>query len=160
MKDMKMHQLRRAQKEDMSSIVDFQLLMAKETENIQLEKKTVKAGVQAVFDNEELGCYYVCEDRSNVIASLLITYEWSDWRNALVWWIQSVYVLPEYRKQSVFKKMFLYLKKIVNNDNRIQGLRLYVDKRNTIAKTVYKNLGMSDAHYDMYEYFPEEISTK
>ena len=87
--------------------------MAKETENLDLDIEVVKKGVAAVFENPAHGTYFVCLEDSIVIASLLITYEWSDWRNRQTWWIQSVYVSPEKRKKGVFKKMYLHLKDIV-----------------------------------------------
>jgi len=80
----------------------------------------------------------------------MITYEWSDWRNAIFWWIQSVYVLPEYRKIGVFRSIFRQIKAMADQSN-VCGLRLYVDRDNLIAKKAYQGLGMSESHYDLFE---------
>src|SRR5437870_3135497 len=93
---------RQATSADISKIVDFQIAMARETEDLELAPEVVSEGVAAVFDNTSRGRYYVAERDGHVIGSLLITYEWSDWRNGAVWWIQSVYVVPEARRQGVY----------------------------------------------------------
>ena len=99
-------EIRKANIEEFSIIADFQIKMAKEIEDLILDEKTVKAGVKAVFNNHEKGCHYVMTDGNKIVASLLTTYEWSDWRNGTHLWIQSVYVLPEYRGKGVFKQMY------------------------------------------------------
>lgn len=132
-------------------IIDFQLKMALETEDLQLNEITVKKGVQAVFDDSKKGKYYVVTSENSVIASLLTTYEWSDWRNAKVIWIQSVYVLPEYRNRGIFKLMYTKIKDIVKNSTEFKGIRLYVDKSNMNAQKVYLALGMSNEHYQLFE---------
>jgi ribosomal protein S18 acetylase RimI-like enzyme len=132
-------------------IIDFQLKMALETEDLQLNEITVKKGVQAVFDDSKKGKYYVVTYENSVIASLLTTYEWSDWRNAKVIWIQSVYVLPEYRNKGIFKLMYAKIKDIVKNSTEFKGIRLYVDKSNMNAQKVYLALGMSNEHYQLFE---------
>lgn len=136
-----------------SIIVDFQIRMAKETEDMGLNTDTVNKGVESVLNDHNKGIYYVAERDDKVIASLLTTYEWSDWRNGMVLWIQSVYVLPEYRGQGVYKEMYLYLKAKVTNDTALLGLRLYVEKDNINAQKVYQKLGMDGEHYKMYEWF-------
>ncbi len=132
-------------------IVDFQMKMALETENFELNKKTVTAGVKAVFQDKSKGQYYVVLDKGRVIASLLTTYEWSDWRNASVLWIQSVYVLPSSRTKGVFRLMYSALKNMVEQSSKFCGIRLYVDKRNLKAQKVYDKIGMSGVHYILYE---------
>ncbi len=138
---------------DADTIADFQIKMALETENLKLDPETVGKGVLAVFDSPEKGKYFVAEDNGNVIACLLTIPEWSDWRNGTVLWIHSVYVLPEYRSQGVFKMLYQYLVDIVNNpESELRGLRLYVDKTNEKAQKVYEKLGMSAEHYHLYEW--------
>ncbi|RLD78361.1 MAG: GNAT family N-acetyltransferase [Bacteroidetes bacterium] len=146
-------QIKRANIDNAKSIIDFQKKMAKETESIDLNPEILSKGVQAVFDDSSKGIYYVAIDNNKVIASLLTTYEWSDWRNGCVLWIQSVYVLPEYRGKGVFGKMYLHLKSMVENSNEYWGLRLYVDRTNVKAQKVYDKIGMDGEHYKMYEWF-------
>lgn len=134
-------------------IQDFQQKMALETEGLELDSQVLKSGVEAVFADEAKGKYYIAEKDGEVVASLLITPEWSDWRTGWVWWIQSVYVVPAHRKRGVFKTMYTFLKNKVQNDQDLRGLRLYVEKNNQSAQSVYKALGMTDEHYDMYEWF-------
>jgi GNAT superfamily N-acetyltransferase len=138
--------------EDAPTIVDFQLLMARETEDVTLDPETCSLGVAAVFEKPSLGCYYVAEKNGRVIASTMITYEWSDWRNGTVWWIQSVYVPPAERRQGVFTALYHYLRQQAESDPHIRGIRLYVDLRNTRAQQVYACLGMNGDHYSVFEW--------
>ena len=132
--------VRKGKQSDNQTIVDFQISMAKETEQVDLDRDIVNKGVNAVFKCPEKGIYFVAESGSEIIASLLITFEWSDWRNGNVYWIHSVYVLPEFRKKGIFKTMYLHLKKIAQKDKDNRGLRLYVDKTNTNARKVYETM--------------------
>jgi ribosomal protein S18 acetylase RimI-like enzyme len=144
--------IRRAEKNDHPTIVDFQLRMALETEKLSLDPGTVSRGVMAVLNDNSKGQYFVADGNGKVVASLLITYEWSDWRNGTVWWIQSVYVIPDYRGKKIFKQMYLFLKKQVEEYANITGLRLYVDNRNRKAQEVYRALGMNGNHYATFEW--------
>ena len=144
--------IRPADSLDFETIAEFQMAMALETENLQLDKPTVVAGVKKVFTKPELGKYFVAEHKGTVVASLLITYEWSDWRNGIVYWIQSVYVIPDYRNQGIFKTMYLYIKEMVLANDRVIGIRLYVDKTNTRARKIYEKLQMNGDHYALYEW--------
>jgi ribosomal protein S18 acetylase RimI-like enzyme len=146
-----MIQIRKATLSDAPAIIDFQLKMAWETEGINLAYEIVTPGVNAVFQNQSHGQYYVAETGGNVVASLLITYEWSDWRNRNVWWFQSVYVMPEFRRQGIFRRMYDYIKQLAEEDD-IAGLRLYVETKNIRAQKTYKALGMSSEHYSFYEW--------
>lgn len=137
---------------ELKFIINSQIKMAKETEGLELERETVTQGVTNLFHNKQFGQYYVMLLDNQPIASLLTTYEWSDWRNGICLWIQSVYVLPEYRGQGVFKQMYAYLKDIVENNSKYTGLRLYVDKTNTNAQKVYDKVGMTKEHYELYEW--------
>ena len=136
---------------DASDIIAFQLAMARETEGIELDEPTVTRGVRAVFDDPSRGRYFVATSGTTVIASLLITYEWSDWRNGNVWWIQSVYVRPEHRRRGVYARMYEHVKAIAEREN-VRGIRLYVDRRNAPAQDVYRRCGMNGEHYLVYEW--------
>lgn len=143
--------IRKAVPADALSIVDFQLKMAWETESMKLDPDVVSPGVKAVFENSSRGQYYVASSGDKTIASLLITYEWSDWRNCNVWWFQSVYVVPEFRRQGIFRKMYTFIKEQAVKQN-VAGLRLYVESNNIRAQKTYEALGMSSEHYSFYEW--------
>ena len=142
--------VRQATRNDIDIIVHFNSEMAHETENIKLSQQKLVKGVTAVFEDSTKGFYIVAECDGTVVGQAMITYEWSDWRNAVVWWIQSVYILPDYRKIGVFRSIFEQIKLLAKESNAC-GLRLYVDRSNIIAKKAYKNLGMEESHYDLYE---------
>ncbi len=125
--------------------------MALETEGVELKSDVVTRGVMAVFSDGNKGDYYVAEENGAVVASLMITYEWSDWRNANIWWFQSVYVIPSYRRLGVFRMMYDRVKKEGLRQG-IAGLRLYVDAGNTNAQNTYEVMGMNGAHYMMFEW--------
>jgi len=144
--------IRQANLTDSESIVDFQLSMALETEQLKLDKPTVVKGVAAVMADTSKGIYYVAEINGQVVGSLLTTFEWSDWRNGTVLWIQSVYVRPENRKKSVFSALYKHVRDLVAGSNNLRGIRLYADKTNTSAHSVYEHLGMSAEHYQMFEW--------
>ena len=129
--------------------------MARETEDVSLDRVICARGVHAVFADPSHGRYFVAEEGGRVAASLLITYEWSDWRNGVVWWIQSVYVLPELRGQRVYAGLYEHVKSIALSDASVRGIRLYVDKRNARAQNVYSRLGMNGEHYLVYEWMKE-----
>ncbi len=150
-----MVQIRLASQEDQQIIADFQLKMAMETENFQLDPETVSTGVNAVLRDPAKGKYFVADDDGLVVASLLITFEWSDWRNKWVAWIQSVYVIDEYRQRGVFRKMYEHIRSWAKQDAEIAGLRLYVDKSNHRAIEVYKRIGMNGEHYQLFEWMED-----
>jgi GNAT superfamily N-acetyltransferase len=152
---------RQATIEDAGIIAEFQIAMALETEALQLDRDTCHRGVSAVFNASTNpsaeappahGQYFVAEKDGKVIGSLLITYEWSDWRNGLVWWIQSVYVIPAERGQGVFAGLYGYLRARAEADPQLRGIRLYADRRNTRAHEVYTRLGMDGSHYQVFEW--------
>jgi len=144
--------IRQAIDKDSASIVEFQLAMAWETEQLQLHEPTVIKGVAAVFEDSSKGIYYMAEVDGKVVGSLLTTFEWSDWRNGTVLWIQSVYVRPEFRKRSIFSRLYKYIQEKVASNPNLRGIRLYADKTNTSAHGVYEHLGMTAEHYQMYEW--------
>jgi GNAT superfamily N-acetyltransferase len=137
---------------DVPSIVGFQIAMARETEELELDRDVCTGGVQAVFDDASRGRYFLAESGGVVIASLMITYEWSDWRNGNVWWIQSVYVVPDFRQQRVYAGLYEHVRQMVQADESLRGIRLYVDRRNVRAQEVYTRLGMNGEHYQVFEW--------
>ena len=143
--------IRRATAKDTTTLAHFNIAMARETEDHALDTETVQAGVAHLFDAPEHGFYLVVESEDSVVGSLMITHEWSDWRDGLWWWIQSVYVVPNFRRQGVFSALYREVTTLARQDNRICGLRLYVEKDNTNAQQVYAHLGMSEAPYRVYE---------
>ena len=147
-----MIKIREATLADLQIIANFQVDMAKETENLQLDLNNVSWGVNKIFYDHAVGKYLIAEKDDKIIASLLILYEWSDWRNGQVIWIHSVYVQPEHRKSGVFKEMYNFIKSIVERDKNYKGIRLYVDKSNVTAQKVYESLGMCGDHYVLYEW--------
>ena len=146
-----MSEIRKAVPEDLPSISEFQIKMAWETEKLALSPETITTGVKAVFDNPIRGQYWVATDNDKTIASLLITNEWSDWRNMDIWWLQSVYVIPEFRRKGVFRKMYGHIKKEAEKQN-VAGLRLYVETNNAVAQKTYEAIGMKSEHYRLYEW--------
>ena len=146
--------IRKATPEDSEVIIDFQQKMAWETEHMTLVHEIINKGVNAVFTDSTRGQYWVAEDNGKVIASLLITYEWSDWRNCNVWWFQSVYVLPAFRRTGIFRSMYQYIK-VEACKCGVAGLRLYVETNNLRAQKTYEALGMKSEHYTMYEWMKE-----
>jgi GNAT superfamily N-acetyltransferase len=145
--------IRKGTLEDIPVIADFQVKMAKETENIDLQPEVTHKGVKYIINNPEYGFYIVYEEENQAVASLLILYEWSDWRNHKIVWLHSVFVLPEHRDIGVFSEMYKYIRQWVESDDNIGGMRLYVDKTNVKAQKVYERLGMNPDHYQMYEWF-------
>lgn len=147
-----MIEIRKAKLSDTECIIELQLQMARETEALELDKTVVSRGVHGVFEEPARGTYWIAQQQGKVLGMLLAIPEWSDWRNATVLWIHSLYVIPEARGQGVFKKLYLNLKKQVEQSPELAGLRLYVDKRNKSAQKIYEKLGMDKHHYELYEW--------
>ncbi len=148
--------VRKGTLDDAEIISDFQIAMALETESLTLDKSTVLKGVKAVFELPAKGQYFVAVDKNKVVGSLMITYEWSDWRNQWVWWIQSVYILPAFRGKKIFTQMYNHIKMLVINNDDVSGIRLYVDLTNSNARKVYQSLGMNGEHYQLFEWMKGE----
>lgn len=144
-------QIRKAQIEDTPSLVRFNQAMALETEGKHLNEETLAAGVRAVFSAEDRGFYVVAEADGVVLGGLLVTREWSDWRNAWFWWIQSVYVVPEARGKGLYRELSTFVWKLAEEAGDVCGVRLYVEKENRTAQAVYQRLGMHETEYLMYE---------
>jgi GNAT superfamily N-acetyltransferase len=147
--------VRPALREDIDTLVRFSSAMALETEGRQLEKARLRQGTRAVLDSPDRGFYMVAElaDRSprKVVGQLLVTFEWSDWRNAVFWWIQSVYVDPEWRRRGVYRTMHRAILKRAKSRGDVCGVRLYVERENKTAKTVYGRVGLETSAYHVYE---------
>ena len=135
---------------DIESIVQFQADMAMESEGCVLDKEKVTKGVTAAMLDDSKGVYWVAKFEKRPIGSLMLTREWSDWNNEWYWWIQSVYVIPEFRRKGVYKAMYRKVKDTAKANN-VSQIRLYVDKTNVSAQKVYQNLGMQESHYLMFE---------
>jgi len=143
--------IRKAELRDVKIIAGFNIRMAKETENKTLDPDTALLGAKAIIKDPHKGFYLVAESKGEIVGQLMVTNEWSDWRNKFFLWIQSVYVREDYRKQGIFAALFHYLKDIARYKKNVAGLRLYVEKSNDIAHQVYEELGMTIPSYDIYE---------
>ncbi|MGB0766402.1 MAG: GNAT family N-acetyltransferase [Phycisphaeraceae bacterium] len=147
-----MYTPRPAVADDAETIARFNFAMAEETEGKTLDLQTLSRGVRRVFDEPSHGRYLVAEsERGEIVGCLLITYEWSDWRNAQVWWVQSVYVHPEHRRRGVFKMLYQAVRDLGERAGGVCGYRLYVERENTRAQQTYTDLGMSQTPYLIYE---------
>jgi ribosomal protein S18 acetylase RimI-like enzyme len=144
--------IRDANAQDIGAIIDFQMEMALETETLKLDRDILTQGVNSVLSDSNRARYFIAESDNMAVGMLMITYEWSDWRNGWVWWIQSVYTKPGFRKMGIYKMLYDHVKGLVNASDNIRGIRLYVDKRNVPAQKVYESLGMSGEHYTTYEW--------
>jgi ribosomal protein S18 acetylase RimI-like enzyme len=143
--------IRTANAEDAASLIEFNQAMALETEGKQLDSQILESGVRAVFQDEKKGFYVVAESDGNIVGGLMITFEWSDWRNNWFWWIQSVYILPDFRGQGIYRKLYEFVMDKAEQKGDVCGFRLYVERENTRAQKVYEKLGMESSHYFMYE---------
>lgn len=149
--------IQKAQIGDAGTIAGFQVAMAMESEGLALDEGTVLKGVQAALGDSSKGLYFIARDESGTIAgSLFLTKEWSDWHNCDYWWIQSVYVLPKYRRRGVFSSLYSYVRSAALSEG-VTSLRLYVDRDNSNAQLCYQALGMDKCHYLMFE---EELEKK
>ena len=136
-------------------ISQFQLKMAKETEGMDLDLSIVTQGVEYIMNTPSRGGYRVVEIDNQIVGSLLILKEWSDWRCKDVLWIHSVYIKKEFRRKGLFKFMYEELKREVELNDNLAGLRLYVDKTNSVAQEVYQKLEMSKEHYELFEWLKD-----
>ena len=143
--------IRNATQQDLPFIAAANAALATETEGQTLDPGLLLPGVQAVLDDPGLGRYYLAEIEGKAVGQLLTTFEWSDWRNGLFLWIQSVYVLPAHRGDGVFRALFGHLSELAKVDSRICGIRLYVDRSNDRAQEVYGRLGMHRSNYGVME---------
>ena len=131
---------------DLEKIVDFNVRLADESEGMSLDRATLRDGVRAVLSHATRGSYYVACD-GGVVGQMMHTREWSDWRNGDIWWIQSVYVHPDYRRRGVCRALYDHLKALAASEPGVVGLRLYVERENATAQATYAGLGMRNAGY-------------
>jgi len=137
---------------DILELVNLQSKMALETENLILHPDIVEQGILAVIEDDRKGKYYKIVQTGKVIGCMLNTYEWSEWRNGQIVWIQSLYILPAYRKKGLFSAAYQYMRELVQKNAQYKGIRLYVDKRNEAAIAAYESVGMSNEHYEIFEW--------
>jgi ribosomal protein S18 acetylase RimI-like enzyme len=143
--------IRLAEIDDIDTLVEFNQQMAMETENKVLDESILKKGVSRLIEDQNKGFYLVAEKDDKVVGSLMVTTEWSDWRNGVFWWIQSVYIGPDFRRQGIYASLYNKVKQLAGEAENVCGYRLYVEKENTIAQQTYKSLGMAESHYLMFE---------
>ena len=143
--------IREARDSDAATIASFNSLMAEETEGKALDPDTIDAGVRGLLADAALGRYWVAETADEIIGQLMVTYEWSDWRNGTIWWIQSVYVPGTWRRKGVFSALYRHVESLAAADPEVIGLRLYVEENNTRAQHTYEALGMVKPNYLVME---------
>ena len=143
--------IRRASAADAPLLADFNCRMALETEHKRLVPERARAGTERLLADPALGFYLVAERAGRVVGSLLVTTEWSDWRNGLFWWVQSVYVEKEFRRQGVYRRMYDHVRELARADPAICGFRLYAEKDNAAAHATYTSLGMKETDYLLWE---------
>jgi ribosomal protein S18 acetylase RimI-like enzyme len=143
--------IRRAVEADADAIIRFNMAMALETEQKVLPENKIRPGVTALFRKPEYGFYLVAVSGDRVVGCLMVTCEWSDWRNGLFWWIQSVYVIPEFRRSGVYRSMYTTLRELAAGTPDHCGFRLYVEKENVTAQETYTALGMNETRYALFE---------
>ena len=143
--------VREGVRQDTDDIVKFQQGMALETEEKVLDETLLKKGITAIFDSSDKGFYVVAENQGHIIGTLMVTREWSDWRNGQFWWIQSVYVVREFRRRGVYREMYQFVRERASSSQEVCGFRLYVEKDNEVAQKTYRSLGMMETPYLIYE---------
>lgn len=153
-------QVRLANSNDAQRLADFNSAMAFETEAVELIPEVILQGVKGLLANPHHGYYWVAEAEGEIVASLMVTTEWSDWRNGVFWWIQSVYVLPNWRRKGLYTRLYEQVKKQALEHEDVCGFRLYVEQDNTIAQQTYSRLGMQETHYKLFEELDSQLLYK
>ena len=143
--------IRQADLSDAAVIADFNLRLAAETEALHLDPECVNQGVAAILSDPAKGLYFVAQINGEVVGQVMITYEWSDWRNGNLWWLQSVYVRKDYRRQGIFRALFKHLQDLAQKSGEVCGLRLYMHSENARARNSYQQLGMKRTQYEVFE---------
>ena len=136
---------------DEDTVVDFNCRLAEESESKKLDRPTVQLGVRAILANPQHGRYFLANIGNQIVGQMMHTFEWSDWRNGEIWWLQSVYVHPNFRRQGVFRSLFQHLQSEAAASPNVVGLRLYVEEHNTSAQATYEQLGLKLAGYVVME---------
>ena len=144
-------EIRPARPDDLSVIVQFNQALAVETEKKKLPDAIIREGVRRLLGEANRGHYFIAEIGGMIVGQTMVTKEWSDWRNGDFWWIQSVYVSPEFRRRGVFRALHAHVRETARTSGSVCGLRLYVHEHNARAMEAYLNLGMERTHYAMFE---------
>lgn len=143
--------IRQAEADDATLIASFNSAMAEETEGRALDAGLINPGVAALLADPGKGQYWVAESGDRVAGQIMVTYEWSDWRNGTIWWIQSVFVPPEFRRQGIFSGLYRHVEALARSDSECCGIRLYVERDNRRAMQTYEALGMIKPGYEVME---------
>lgn len=143
--------IRDALKSDVDTIAEFNTRLAHETEGSMLDPGIVKAGVLGVLENTTRGRYWIAEADGRIVGQIQTTFEWSDWRNGMLWWIQSVYVHPDFRRRGVYSTLYRHVEGLASRQPDVCGIRLYVERDNESAQQTYSALGMSMTDYLVME---------
>ena len=143
--------IRCATLDDLETIVEFNLALALETEGLRLLRDQLADGVRGVLSDARRGFYLVSQLASTIIGAMMVTYEWSDWRNGNFWWVQSVYVRPPHRQQGVFRSLYRHAHDLAQSDPTVCGFRLYMEKSNHTAQQTYTSLGLKQTPYVVFE---------
>ena len=143
--------IRTAESNDAPTIARFNAAMALESEEVELDLAVLTAGVRAALADRSKAFYLLAEIDRIPVGQLMVTFEWSDWRNGWIWWIQSVFVEPEHRRQGVYRRLYRHLEQLAAAQGDVRGMRLYVMRENHRAKRTYESLGMRHSEYDLYE---------
>ena len=142
--------VRKADVSDISTLIEYNLALANETEHIFLDEDILRLGIEKALKLEDCH-YFVAELDGIIVGQTMITSEWSDWRNGIMWWMQSIYVHPVYRNQGVFQTIFKFIEDVASNNPEVKALRLYVMQDNQPGRSAYQNLGMKNSGYVLYE---------
>jgi GNAT superfamily N-acetyltransferase len=143
--------VRSATPDDAEFLVRGNAQLALETEDLSLDLDRLRSGVHAIFADPARGFYLLAEIEGTRVGQMMITYEWSDWRNSVFWWIQSVYTVPGSRRRGVFRALYAHAEALARQRGMVCGLRLYVEVRNTAAQQIYRRCGMHETSYRMFE---------
>ena len=143
--------IRTGEKGDAAALAAFNIAMALETEDKALAPAVVSNGVETLLNNPQYGFYVIAEKDGEIAGSLMVTTEWSDWRDGEFWWVQSVYVRRDCRRQGIYRKLYEYIKLKATQRGNVCGFRLYVERDNTVAQQAYAKVGMSETFYKMFE---------
>ena len=146
--------VRRATLDDVATVIEFNRVLAQESEGKTLDLDKLRPGVRKALADDNKGRYFLAEMDGKIAGQLGVTYEWSDWRNGWFWWIQSVYVRPEYRRQGVFRALFKHVFDSADADPEVIGIRLYVEKDNHAAHKTYESMGLEWTTYQVMERYP------
>jgi ribosomal protein S18 acetylase RimI-like enzyme len=140
-------EIREAVASDAAQIAQYNALLAMESEGTRLAPDVAERGAEAMFADPARGRYWLAEADGEVVGQLMLTYEWSDWRNGMVWWIQSVYVHGDFRRRGVFSALYRHVESLARQEPEVCGLRLYVERDNARAQSTYEALGMHTTNY-------------